>query len=81
MAQLAALLSSRRRRGAMRGRVPRGRRHRESAAVDLTKLLTLGSRLLPLRQGHHLQGGTVRAHPSPLACVRGVGWRVGWSVR
>ena len=42
------------------------RRHRESAAIDLNKILTLGSRL-PLRRGHQLKGGTVRAHPSPLS--------------
>ena len=43
------------------------RGHRESAAIDLNKILKLGSRLLPLRQGHHLQGGTVRARPWPLS--------------
>jgi len=42
------------------------RRYRESAAIDLNKILTLGSRLLPVRQGHQLQGGTehgVDDHP------------------
>jgi hypothetical protein len=34
---------------------------RRSAAFDLNNLLIFGS--LPLRQGHHLQGGTVRARP------------------
>jgi hypothetical protein len=34
-----------------------------STAIDLNKILVLSSRLIPLRQGHQLKGGTVRARP------------------
>jgi hypothetical protein len=66
MANRRRCLSSRRRRGATRGADAR-RGHRDSAAIDLNKILKLGSRLVPLRRGHQLQGGTVRALPWPLS--------------
>jgi hypothetical protein len=55
---LAAVVAAPPRRNA---RADACRGHRKSAEFDLNNLRKLGS----LRQGHHLQGGTVRAHLWP----------------